>query len=151
MLPPLHKQLLNNYEEDVPLSSTPYRDIAVQLGVEEDEVLEAFQALSEQQLISRIGPVIAPNCIGNSALAAMAVPEAELPRVAEQISRYPEVNHNYERENHFNLWFVLIAGDEAHLQAVVDDIETQTGFKAMLLPMLADYYINLGFELNLND
>ncbi len=151
MLSSLHKQLLNNYQQDFPLSPTPYLDIAEQLGVTEDEVLAAFQVLSEQQMISRIGPVIAPNKVGSSALVAMAVPEVELPRVAEQISRYSEVNHNYERENRFNLWFVLIANDERHLQAVIEDIEQQTGFNAMLLPMLADYYINLGFELNLND
>lgn len=151
MLPPLHKQLLNNYQQDFPLSPTPYRDIADQLGVSEDEVLQAFQALSEQQMISRIGPVIAPNKVGSSALVAMAVPEADLPCVAEQISYYPEVNHNYERENRFNLWFVVVADDEQHLRAVIADIEQQTGFKSMLLPMLADYYINLGFELNLND
>ena len=151
MLLALHKQLLNNYQQDFPLSPRPYRDIANQLGVDEADVLEAFQALSEQKLISRIGPVIAPNCVGSSALVAMAVPEADLPRVAEQISFYREVNHNYERENRFNLWFVLIANDERHLQAVIDDIERKTGFKTMLLPMVADYYINLGFELNLHD
>ncbi|MDX8130236.1 Lrp/AsnC family transcriptional regulator [Methylomonas sp. BW4-1] len=151
MLAPLHKRLLNDYQQDFPLSPTPYRDIAEQLGVSEDEVLNAFQTLSEQQMISRIGPVIAPNSIGNSALVAMAVPEFDLPRVAELVSAYPEVNHNYERENRFNLWFVLIADSEAHLKGVIADIETQTGYPAMLLPMLADYFINLGFELNLHD
>ncbi|MGZ0078369.1 Lrp/AsnC family transcriptional regulator [Methylomonas sp. ZR1] len=151
MLAPLHKRLLNDYQQDFPLSPTPYRDIAEQLGVSEDEVLNAFQTLSEQQMISRIGPVIAPNSIGNSALVAMAVPEFDLARVAELVSAYPEVNHNYERENRFNLWFVLIADSEAHLKSVIADIETQTGYPAMLLPMLADYFINLGFELNLHD
>ncbi|CAD6874929.1 Lrp/AsnC family transcriptional regulator [Methylomonas fluvii] len=151
MLAPLHKRLLNDYQQDFPLSPTPYRDIAEQLGVSEDEVLNAFQTLSEQQMISRIGPVIAPNSIGNSALVAMAVPEFDLPRVAELVSAYPEVNHNYERENRFNLWFVLIADSEIHLKAVIADIESQTGYPAMLLPMLADYFINLGFELNLHD
>ncbi|WP_446810020.1 Lrp/AsnC family transcriptional regulator [Methylomonas sp. 2BW1-5-20] len=151
MLAPLHKRLLNDYQQDFPLSPTPYRDIADQLGVSEDEVLNAFQTLSEQQMISRIGPVIAPNSIGNSALVAMAVPEIDLARVAELVSAYPEVNHNYERENRFNLWFVLIADSEPHLKAVIADIETQTGYPAMLLPMLADYFINLGFELNLHD
>ncbi len=151
MLSPLHKQLLNNYQQDFPLSPTPYRDIAGQLGVREGDVLAAFQELSELRMISRIGPVIAPNKVGSSALVAMAVPEADLPRVADLISRYPEVNHNYERENRFNLWFVVIADDEQHLQALIAGIERQTGFKTMLLPMLADYYINLGFELELHD
>ncbi|PPD33073.1 MAG: AsnC family protein [Methylomonas sp.] len=151
MLAPLHKHLLNDYQQDFPLSPTPYRDIADQLGVSEDEVLAAFKSLSEQHMISRIGPVIAPNSIGCSALVAMAVPEADLARVAEQISEYPEVNHNYERENRFNLWFVAVADDEHQLQQVIADIEIKTGYTAMLLPMLADYFINLGFELNLHD
>lgn len=151
MLAPLHKHLLNDYQQDFPLSATPYRDIAEQLGVSEDEVLNAFHALSEQHMISRIGPVIAPNSIGNSALVAMAVPEADLSRVAELVSAYPEVNHNYERENRFNLWFVVVADDNRHLQMVIADIERQTGYQAMLLPMLADYFINLGFELDLHD
>ena len=151
MLAPLHKHLLNDYQQDFPLSPTPYRDIAEQLGVSEDEVLAAFQSLSEQHMISRIGPVIAPNSIGSSALVAMAVPEADLPWVAELVSEYPEVNHNYERENRFNLWFVAVADDEAQLQQVIADIESKTGYPAMLLPMLADYFINLGFELNLHD
>jgi siroheme decarboxylase len=151
MLAPLHKRLLNDYQQDFPLSPTPYRDIAEQLGVSEDEVLNAFHALSELQMISRIGPVIAPNHIGISALVAMAVPEADLARVAELVSAHPEVNHNYERENRFNLWFVAVADSEAHLNAVIADIETQAGYPAMLLPMLADYFINLGFELNLHD
>lgn len=151
MLSPLHKQLLNNYQQDFPLSPTPYRDIAEQLGVSEDEVLAAFQVLAEQQLISRIGPVIAPNAIGSSALVAMAVPDADLAWVAELVSSYPEVNHNYERENRFNLWFVLIADNDEHLHGVIADIEARSGYQTMLLPMLADYFINLGFELNLHD
>ena len=151
MLAPLHKRLLNDYQQDFPLSPTPYRDIANQLGICEEEVLAGFQILSEQGMVSRIGPVIAPNSIGSSALVAMAVPEADLPRVAELVSAYPEVNHNYERENRFNLWFVAVADDDAHLQRLVTDIESRSGYPAMLLPMLADYFIDLGFELDLHD
>jgi len=150
MLARVHKHLLNDYQQDFPLSARPYRDIAEQLGVSEEDVLQAFQFLSEQQMISRIGPVIAPNSIGCSALVAMAVPVDDLFRVADIVNAYPEVNHNYERENRFNLWFVLIADDEAHLGEVVADIEIKAGYSAMVLPMLADYFINLGFELNLH-
>lgn len=151
MLAALHKHLLNDYQQDFPLSPTPYRDIAEQLGVTEDDVLAAFQSLSEQQMISRIGPVIAPNSIGCSALVAMAVPEYDLARVAALVSEYSEVNHNYERENRFNLWFVAVADNEAELKKVIADMEHKTGYPAMLLPMLVDYFINLGFELNLHD
>ena len=58
----------------------------------------------------------------------MAIPEQQLESIAEIVSQFPEVNHNYERENHFNLWFVLIANNQEHLQAVITKIESQTGF-----------------------
>ncbi len=151
MLSPLQKKLLNDYQQNFPLSSTPYRDIAEQLDVSEDLVLAAFEWLAEQQMISRIGPVIAPNTIGSSALVAMAISDSDLDRVADIVNSYPEVNHNYERENRFNLWFVLIADSEAHLETVLADIETQSGYSIMVLPMVADYFIDLGFELNLHD
>lgn len=151
MLSPLHKQLLNDYQQDFPLSSTPYRDIAESVGVSEDEVISVFKELSDQKFITRIGSVIAPNQVGSSSLMAMTVPSEQLQHVAEMINQYPEVNHNYERENKVNLWFVLIARDAEHLHALIDDIEKKTGFKTLYLPLLADYFIDLGFELDFDD
>ncbi len=151
MLNSLQKQLLNNYQQDFPLSPTPYLDIASSLGVTEQDVLKGLQELKDQDFISRIGPIIPPNKLGNSMLVAMAIPTHQLQSVADVISKFPEVNHNYERENHFNLWFVLIAQDSNHLESVITKIEMQTGFNAMKLPLLADFFINLGFELDWDD
>lgn len=150
-LTPLHKQLLNNFQQQLPLSATPYQDIADMLGLTENEVLTAFKQLQEQQFIARIGSVIAPNLIGASSLIAMAVPAEKLHCTAEIINQYPEVNHNYERENRFNLWFVIIAKDPQNLQRVLTDIESKTGYSALYLPLVADYFINLGFEIAFND
>ena len=151
MLSPLDKQLLNNYQQEFPLSPRPYLTIAEALGVTENEVLAAYNALAEKDFISRIGPIIQANHIGLSTLIAMAIPTDQLTVTANIISCFAEVNHNYEREHHFNLWFVLIAADEQHLHTTVTDIEVQTGFKTMQLPLLEDYFINLGFQLDLED
>ncbi len=151
MLSPLHKQLLNDFQQNLPISATPYQDIALSLGVTEDDVLLAFQELQDQQFIARIGSVIAPNLIGVSALMAMAVPTENLIKTAEIVNQYPEVNHNYERDNRFNLWFVLIAKDKSSLQTVIADIELTTGYNTLYLPLIADYFINLGFEIDFDD
>ncbi len=151
MLSPLHKTLLNDYQQELPLSATPYQDIADSLGISEQDVLSVFKQLLDKQFISRIGSVISPNQVGVSSLMAMRVPATQLQQVAALINQYPEVNHNYERENRFNLWFVLIARDDAHLQSVIADIERQTGIKTLYLPLLADYFINLGFEIEFDD
>ncbi|TAL41906.1 MAG: Lrp/AsnC family transcriptional regulator [Methylovulum sp.] len=149
MLTDLHKRLLNDFQRDFPLSARPYRDIADTLGVTEEDVLSAFDELNARQFISRIGPVIPPNHIGVSMLAAMAVPPEQLQDVAERISAYPEVNHNYEREHRFNLWFVAIAADARHLSDFIRRVERETGFQVLQLPLLQDFFIDLGFQLDL--
>jgi DNA-binding Lrp family transcriptional regulator len=151
MLTSLHKQLLNDFQHDFPLTERPYQAIADTLGVTEDDVISALNDLHDSHFISRIGPVIPPNHIGVSTLAAMAVPEERLQEVADKISAYAEVNHNYEREHRFNLWFVIIASDAAHLQDVVASIEQETACKVMQLPLLDDFFIDLGFKLDLNN
>ena len=150
MFNPLHKQLLNDYQRDFPITERPYLAIAHVLGVTEDDVITALRELKEQNCISRIGPVFPPNRLGKSTLVAMAVPAEHLRKVADVISAFPEVNHNYEREHRFNLWFVLAASDEIRLQGVISRIEKQTGYRTMQLPLIEEFFIDLSFELKLD-
>ena len=150
--PELRQRLLNDFQRDFPLTPTPYADMAARLGVSEAKVLAALREMSEDRsVISRIGVVFPPNTVGVSTLAAMAVPETRLREVAALITALPEVNHNYEREHRFNLWFVLTAADTAQLQSVIRDIESQTGMAVLSLPLLEEYYIDLGFPLTFGE
>ena len=143
----LDKQLLNNYQKGFPVTPAPYAAIAAQLGTDEATVLHRLELLRKKGYISRIGPVFKPNGIGISLLAAMAVPAERLTGIAGLISAYEEVNHNYEREHPYNLWFVLTAPDTDRLDQIIIEIEQRTGLKVLQLPMLEDYHIDLGFEL----
>lgn len=144
---PLEKHLLNDFQHDFPLSERPFKAIAEQLDCDEETVINTLESLIERGIISRVGPVFRPNRIGVSTLAAIAVPEADMLKVADLVSAYAEVNHNYERLHHFNLWFVVTARDESHLDQVLQDIETQSGYHVMSLPMQEDFFIDLGFDL----
>jgi DNA-binding Lrp family transcriptional regulator len=143
----IDRRLLNEFQRNFPLTTAPYADIARTLGVTEQDVIARLQRLQSTGTVSRIGPVFRPNRIGASTLAAMAVPVAQLEQVAALISAYAEVNHNYEREHAYNLWFVAAAPDEVQLAAVLKDIAQCTGLAVMSLPLLEDYHIDLGFDL----
>lgn len=139
--------LLNDFQRGFPLTSTPFDSISRRLGLEVGDVLETLRRLTREGVISRVGAVFRPNRIGVSTLAAMAVPEDRLAEVAQAISARPEINHNYEREHRFNLWFVAAAADTGQLERVLGDLERQTGLPIMRLPMVQDYHIDLGFDL----
>lgn len=143
----LEQHLLNDFQRDLSLSATPYADMAQQLGVSEKEVLNSIKSLQERGVISRVGPVFKPNKIGVSTLAAMSVPADKLECVARIVSAFPEVNHNYERDHEYNLWFVVTASNDEHLNNILDEIEQHTEQSVMSLPMLDDYFIDLAFTL----
>jgi len=145
----LTQRLLNEYQHNFPVTSTPYADIAERLGVNEQTVLDLLKELDDTNVLSRVGPVFRPNRVGVSTLAAMAVPEHKLEKVADIISSYSAVNHNYEREHHFNLWFVVTAENKEQLDNTLKDMQLKTDIRIMSLPMEKDYHIDLGFPLKL--
>ena len=146
-LTPLEKCLLNEYQHGFPVCAEPFAQIAAQLDVTETQVIATLDSLQRRGLISRVGPVFAPQRAGASTLAAVSVTADRLQAVADLVSRYDEVNHNYEREHHYNLWFVVTAADEPGVQAVLEDIERCTGLAVLDLPLEHSFYIDLGFPL----
>lgn len=143
----VHLSLLNDFQRGFPLTSAPFEVISRRLGMGVEELLDTLRRLVREGVISRVGAVFRPNRIGVSTLAAMAVPEARLAEVAQQVNARAEVNHNYEREHRFNLWFVAAAANAAQLERALHDIERQIGLPIMRLPMVQDYHIDLGFDL----
>ncbi len=145
----IDQRLLNDYQQNLPLSPTPYADMAREIGVTEDEVIARLRELKQAGVVSRVGAVVRPNIVGASTLAAMAVPSEQLESVAALVNGYTEVNHNYEREHRLNLWFVAQAADAARLQAVLDEIAARSGYEVLSFPLVEDYHIDLGFELKI--
>lgn len=143
----LEFQLLNDYQQRFPLCSRPFAHIAETLGSAEAAVLQTYSQLVQAGRISRIGAVFTPQRIGASTLAALSIPPERLAAVAAMVSQFPEVNHNYEREHRFNLWFVVTANATERLHAVLTQIEANSGLSVLRLPLEAQFHIDLGFNL----
>ncbi len=141
-------RLLNEFQRDFPLCPAPFAELAVRLGVAEKAVLGGLEKLRREGKISRVGAVFAPKRIGASTLAAMAVEPDQLEAVAATVNRFPEVNHNYEREHRYNLWFVVTAASEGRLLATLGAIEKATARPLLALPLLEEFHIDLGFSLH---
>ncbi len=139
--------LLNPWQRGFPLVSKPYALLADALGCTTGELLGRLQELQRQGALSRIGGVFAAQTGGAALLSAMAVPPERLDEVAAQVSAHPGVNHNYEREHRYNLWFVMTACDEAELERSMAALERATGLPALRLRMVRPYRIDLGFDL----
>lgn len=147
-LTPLQSALIEAYQRNLPLVERPFAVMGEALDAGEDEVLDALHELSSRGVLSRVGPVFRPGTVGASTLAAMAVPPARLEAVAAAVSARPEVNHNYQREHHYNLWFVITAARREGVLESLEAIAKATGLPVLDLPLEAEYHIDLGFPLN---
>jgi DNA-binding Lrp family transcriptional regulator len=154
----LQQDIINNTQKGFPLTAKPYKTIAKQLqkaGVKTSEaaVFEAVNNLNSQQVLSRVGPVFDHKKAGASTLAALAVPDKDLDKIAGIVNQFEQVNHNYGREPYyqkqqFNLWFVVTANDMVALNTTLANIELLTGLPVLVLPMEASYHIDLASSIN---
>ena len=142
------RAILNRIQSDFPITSRPYRTIAEELGLPEDEVLERILQLKESGIIRRIGGNFMPEKLGFvSTLCAAKVPEDKVPIFAEVVNRYPGVTHNYRRENTFNIWFTFIAPSMDEINANLKKIAAETGISDILnLPATKVFKIKAEFK-----
>ena len=144
---PLEFALLNGWQRDFPITAQPFEQLGGIVGAGETATLATLERLQAQGVISRVGAVFAPRRVGASTLAALAAPAERFEEIAAQVSARAEVNHNYQREHHYNLWFVATAADPPALANVLGAIERETGCAVLSFPLEQEYHIDLGFDL----
>lgn len=144
----LDRQLLNVIQTDFPIAPHPYQVLARRMDITEEETLARVRSLAESGIIRRIGASFDTRKLGHaSALAAARVPTERLEEVANIVSSYPQVTHNYGRDFEYNLWFTLVCRDAEELQRTVEEIKFRTGISDLLtLPAERTFKIKVDFE-----
>lgn len=140
-------RLLNVYQHHFPLEPRPFLTIAEKESLDESAVLDFYKKMAESGVISRIGAVVKPNILGKSALVAMKIPNDKIAEIAEKISAFAEVNHNYQRDHEWNLWFVAVSKTAESLDDFLCDLQNRFPFPLIKLPLVREFHIDLGFDL----
>lgn len=146
---PKDRLIINRIQSNFPITARPYGTIATDLGLTENEVIQRVSRLRQSGIIRRIGGNFVPEKLGYvSTLCAASVPADKLERFTEVVNGYPGVTHNYQRENHFNVWFTFIAPSRDIIRKNLDDISRATGVHRILnLPANRVYKIRAKFKL----
>ena len=142
------RAIINRLQDGLPVSARPYAVAAEELGITEADLIGRLERLLESGVLSRFGPMYHAEKLGGAlTLAAMRVPPEDFERVAEIVNAFPQVAHNYERENAFNMWFVLATERPEEIDQVIAEIEERTGLEVINLPKLEEFYVGLRFAL----
>jgi DNA-binding Lrp family transcriptional regulator len=145
----IDKKILNRIQSDFPITHSPYRAVAEGLKLQEADVLERVSRMRKQGLIRRIGGNFVPEKLGYvSTLCAASVPQDKIQHFTDIVNQYPGVTHNYQRNNHFNIWFTFIASSREKIKINLQRIADETGIQEILnLPATRVFKIKAHFKL----
>jgi len=142
----LDRRLINRLQLGLPLVRHPWQVLAAELDSSSHELLDRLHELLEDGVLTRFGPMFDIERLGGAfTLAALAVPEQRFDAVAGQLHALPEVAHNYRREHHWNMWFVLGCATEHAVAETLQRIETLTCLPLLNLPKEETYHVGLYF------
>ncbi|WP_028307206.1 AsnC family transcriptional regulator [Desulfitibacter alkalitolerans] len=144
----INHRLLEIIQDGFPISPEPYKDLAMSLGVSEEEIIDRISKLQDQGIIRRLGAIFDSRKLGyKSTLCAMKVPKDQIEHVAEIVNSYPGVTHNYLREHKYNMWFTLIAPSKEHIDKICSEIILQSGINELMqLPARRFFKIKVKFS-----
>ncbi|GJQ58560.1 MAG: Lrp/AsnC family transcriptional regulator [Candidatus Scalindua sp. AMX11] len=147
------KKILQRIQTNLPLTNRPFRDLAEELELDEDLVIERIKFMIDGKYVRRLAPIINTQAVGNSAtLAAIQVPDDKIEEVGEIINGYSGVSHNYLRKGRnrpipLNMWFTMSAPSNEELQENIKEIENRTGLKVRCLPTTKKFKIGVKFKI----
>lgn len=142
------KRILQIIQHDFPLTNRPYKVIGEKLDLSEGEVLERIIKLKKDKIIRRVGGIFSSRKLGyTSLLCAIKAPAKDADRVADIISQYPGVTHNYNRDHEYNIWFTLISENKEIKDKIIKEIEDKTGFSVKELPAVKLFKLRAVFKI----
>jgi DNA-binding Lrp family transcriptional regulator len=149
----IDRKILHRLQTNLPLTHRPFLDLAKELALDEDLIIEKIKSMIENKYVRRIAPIINTQAVGNSAtLAAMQVSEDKIEEVSQIINGYSGVSHNYLRKGRnrdipLNIWFTMSAPSKEQLDDNIKEIEERTGLKVRMLPTTKKFKIGVKFKI----
>lgn len=144
------RKIIAKMQGDFPVCERPYAEVAAQLGIAEEELLQRLESLLADKVLTRFGPMFQIERMGGAfVLAAMAVPEDRYEAVTAQVNALPQVAHNYRREHELNMWFVLATETQAGIAEAIAQLESDTGLPVYAFPKEREFFVEMKLEARL--
>ncbi len=150
MIGEAEKRILMKLQYEFPLTPTPYRDAAEDLGVQPSELLSTLRRLSAAGVLKRIGFYYNPRSRGvGAALAALATRDPA--RASDELSRRLTLTHSYVRDHPvYKLWVVARYRALDELLTALEEACRATGCTDYLvLPATRLHRLSVKYDLHL--
>lgn len=139
MLDELDKKIIAVMQEDFPLVAEPYREIADQLGISEEELLKRLRTYSQSGKIRKMGAVLRHREVGYAAnaLCAWIVPKERIQEVGQLFAKVAVVTHCYARVTQprwpYNFYTMLHANTREQCKMIAQELASQAGLEEYIM------------------
>ena len=139
MLDELDKKIISIMQDDFPIVSEPYQEIAKRVGINEEELLERLKKYKQSGKIRKMGAVLKHREVGYNAnaLCAWIVPEDKIQEVGVLFSKSVVVTHCYARITQpgwpYNFYTMLHAGTREECNLIAQDLAKQAGLEEYVM------------------
>ena len=129
----LDKKIVRLLQGEFPLVSEPYKVLAAEIGISEEELLARVTALREEKKIRKIGAVLRHRAVGltSNSICVWDVPDECMDETAARMAEHPRVSHCYDRNRTddwpYNLYTMIHGYSCAECEAIAAELSTATG------------------------
>jgi siroheme decarboxylase len=110
------EDILLRVQKNFPLNSKPFKVIADELNISENEIISIIQKQKDEKIIRQTSAIFDTKSLGyKSSLVAFEINEDKIDEVVKIINAHPGVSHNYERNHKFNIWFTMAVSPDTSL------------------------------------
>ena len=126
------KRIIKRLCRELPGSLTPYADIAKDIGVKEDILLNRLRLYKKAKALRRIAAILQHTNVGYKAncMVIWAVPKKEAARVGRIFANHPAVTHCYERKVYpfwnYSLYTMLHAKSKAVCVKIMKELSLKS-------------------------
>ncbi len=142
------KEILRKLQSEFPVCAKPYEELSRQLGMSQASLRKKIILLKRQGRIRRIGAVIDAGRMGyQSVLIGACVRQGFTIPVVKFINSFPNVTHNYLRDDEYNLWFTFSSGNKKEMDRFISGFRKKRGiYDVLVLPSVWVVKLNADFK-----
>ncbi|OQX25758.1 MAG: AsnC family protein [Desulfobacteraceae bacterium IS3] len=139
MLTELEKKVIASIQGDIPITESPFSEIAEKTGIPEETLLETLKSLCERGVIRRFGATLRHQKSGfdANAMVAWQVEEERVEEVGIKMASSGNVSHCYRRNPttdwQYNLYTMIHAKDEDTCRKIARNLAQKTSVETYLL------------------
>lgn len=131
----LDRKIVRLLQGEFPLVAEPYKALAAEIGITEEELLTHITVMREEKKIRKMGAVLRHREVGFTAncLCVWNVPDGRVDEVAKRMAEHPRVSHCYDRNRtddwQYNLYTMIHGYSREECEEIAAELAASTGIE----------------------